>query len=115
MYFHVNFNVFFKLIKVHLLVSEHYIQANWVSFAIETSKLVIYTKSNIILQMYTSPESCMWNARATAVYFGSNSPLINLLTLEKKPGGGESTVDSVTIHTCLLWSEAALIFSDYLA
>ena len=28
MYFNVNFNVFFKLIKVHLLVSEHYIRQN---------------------------------------------------------------------------------------
>jgi len=27
-YFNVNFNVFFKLIKVHLLVSEHYIHQN---------------------------------------------------------------------------------------
>jgi len=27
MYFNVNFNVFFKLIKVHLLVSELYINA----------------------------------------------------------------------------------------
>jgi len=28
MYFNVNFNVFFKLIKVHLLVSEPYIHQN---------------------------------------------------------------------------------------
>ena len=28
MYFNVNFNVFFKLIKVHLLVSELYIYQN---------------------------------------------------------------------------------------
>ena len=28
MYFNVNFNVFFKLIKVHLLVSELYIHQN---------------------------------------------------------------------------------------
>jgi len=57
----------------------------------------------------------MWKERATANYFGSNSHTNKPSDPGQKPGGGESTVYSVTIHTCLLWFEAALIFSDYLA
>jgi hypothetical protein len=57
----------------------------------------------------------MWNERDTGDYFGSNSHTNKLSDTGQKPGGGESTADSVVIHTCLVWFQAAIIFSDYLA
>jgi hypothetical protein len=57
----------------------------------------------------------MWNERAIANYFGSNSHTNKPLTLDIKPGGGESAVDSVMIHTCILWSEAARCFLGLLS
>jgi len=47
--------------------------------------------------------------------FGSNFHKNKTSDSGQKAGGGESAVDSVMIHTCLLWSEAALIFSEHLA
>jgi DNA uptake protein ComE-like DNA-binding protein len=56
----------------------------------------------------------MWNEKPTEDYLEVTPTKIKLLT-GQKAGGGESAVDSVMIHTCLLWSEAVLIFSEYLA
>ena len=50
MYFNVNFNVFFKLIKVHLLVSELYMYQN--ARCNDTEEVSVY---NYILYHYCSP------------------------------------------------------------
>ena len=39
MYFNVNFNVFFKLIKVHLLVSELYILHTYVNMYVDCTNV----------------------------------------------------------------------------
>ena len=50
MYFNVNFNVFFKLIKVNLLLSELYLQIqleNQLKFNVQTIKLNKYVQTVI--------------------------------------------------------------------
>jgi len=55
-YFNVNFNVFFKLIKVHLLVSEFYIFA-------------IYSQNHItIIQKRCQHSAVFLNAKVDSVY-----------------------------------------------
>ena len=48
MYFNINFNVFFKLIKVHLLVSELYSKSS-------LSVIVPYTTRNFSLKLVSLP------------------------------------------------------------
>ena len=48
MYFNVNFNVFFTLIKVHLLVSELYIHQNAQCNDKNLKKIIIYYVCRIL-------------------------------------------------------------------
>ena len=54
MYFNVNFNVFFKLIKVHLLMSELYMKMrNFTEMCLESISLFKIGKKNKHLYMET--------------------------------------------------------------
>ena len=78
MYFNVNFNVFFKLIKVHLLVSEVYMQCILLCYR---SEMVHCSSINLQVQFLLLIASLIY---AINILFRKNSYSFSELEKERK-------------------------------